>query len=531
MRKRFESTTEDEEADAAGEPEPSSTTPATARRRMRRKVDQPKPPPPLSPQQSPYPRTMGFSVLFLVLWTVSVMGCSSLLWRVQQQQQSFKIGEVVSSRALREVLPQAKENVNDASAYIVESFTRDNNNNGPTTGLKLVWLMSFPNSGTSYTSRLVREATRTMTATNYADEVIKIDSTNGQQQSQPVYVDQPMGPFWVPQDNFTAPQRYVLTKTHCGLRCTECPPELYAETTYSFKRKCAGTKYLPPFDGGSTTTTTTHRIAKYGHYPSFDRVEKAIHLVRDPFDNVVSRFHHLLTTRTMKKKYINQTMTTQQQQPHFPATKHGFLEYCLQIDGLFTWNEIKYAHFKNMPALRDLWLGSCGWIIVRTAGRVAAAAAAVVILSQHRLFPSSPSRVPKRTYRYGLPPPFLAVPCHAEFCKYIEWHNLAFHTTSDLELDTLVVHYEAYPEAGGAVLDFLQFNDRETVDHNDSQPMTTMLFPEFEHGKTYRDYFLPSERRIVQTAFAYMASKRTWSHLQQYFPGETEETTTTAATS
>jgi hypothetical protein len=73
-------------------------------------------------------------------------------------------------------------------------------------------------------------------------------------------------------------------------------------------------------------------------------------------------------------------------------------------------------------------------------------------------------------------------------------------------------------------------------DHNDeaTPPMTPttrlLLFPEFEHGKTYRDYFLPSERRIVQTAFAYMASKKTWSHLQQYFPDETKDETTTTTT-
>jgi hypothetical protein len=239
--------------------------------------------------------------------------------------------------------------------------------------------MSFPNSGTSYTSQLVREATQTMTATNYADEVAKIDHPVYQLQQhrpQPVFADQPEGPFWIPQDNFTAPKRYVLTKTHCGLRCTECPPEEYAETTYSFRRKCTGTKWLQfDNDGGKDGGNSTHR-AIYGHYPSLDRIEKAIHLIRDPFDNVVSRFHHLLSTTssstssssgsgsgsssnsgsTKTRMMMNQT---QQQQQQYPATKHGFLEYCLQIDGLFTRNEIKYAHFRNTPALRDLWLGMC----------------------------------------------------------------------------------------------------------------------------------------------------------------------------
>jgi hypothetical protein len=58
---------------------------------------------------------------------------------------------------------------------------------------KLVWLMSFPNSGTSYSSQLIRDATLTDSASNYADE-----TTFGQSGVMlPVYVDQPEGPFWI----------------------------------------------------------------------------------------------------------------------------------------------------------------------------------------------------------------------------------------------------------------------------------------------------------------------------------------------
>lgn len=37
-------------------------------------------------------------------------------------------------------------------------------------GLGVAWLMSFPNSGTSYTIHLIRETSNTTTATNYALE-------------------------------------------------------------------------------------------------------------------------------------------------------------------------------------------------------------------------------------------------------------------------------------------------------------------------------------------------------------------------
>lgn len=369
---------------------------------------------------------VGFSVLFLSLWTISILGISSLL----------NTSTVDSSRILR------LETSNEEPSSSTDEVTSSNvnllspNNGTAENGLQIAWLMSFPNSGTSYTSRLVREASRTMTATNYADEEYHVDSPQ-----EAVYPDQPMGPFWIHQENFGIPNRYVLTKTHCGLRCGECPPEEYAETTYSFRRKCAFTKWLDD-----------HKHAKYGNY-DFARVKKAVHLIRNPFDNVVSRFH-LLTAKKHNQQYA--------------ATKHGFLEYCLHIDGMFTRNEIKYAHFRNVHELRDLWLGTYG-----------------------------------TTHRRNLLMNCI-VPCHAEFCKYIEWHNLAFHTTNDMELDTLVVHYDAYPQAGETVLEFLE------LDHNGT-------FPEFQLGKTYKDFFQPSEQKIVEKAFEYMASTKTWSHVKKYF--------------
>jgi len=82
-------------------------------------------------------------------------------------------------------------------------------------GLKMAWLMSFPNSGTSFTSRLVRDATKTDSASNYADETLS--GQNGVR--LPVFDDQPEGPFWIkPEDSpeFTEPSQYILTKV-CAL--------------------------------------------------------------------------------------------------------------------------------------------------------------------------------------------------------------------------------------------------------------------------------------------------------------------------
>lgn len=79
-------------------------------------------------------------------------------------------------------------------------------------GRKLVWLMSFPNSGTSYTSRLIRDLTQTDSASNYADET----DAGRAGLKYPVFEDMPDGPFWInkPESelDYDEPTEYVLTK-------------------------------------------------------------------------------------------------------------------------------------------------------------------------------------------------------------------------------------------------------------------------------------------------------------------------------
>ena len=77
---------------------------------------------------------------------------------------------------------------------------------------KIAWLMSFPNSGTSYTSQLVRDTTFTVSASNYADETpLGLEGF-----LEPVYEDQIQGPFWIrPEDTpveYEEPTKYILTK-------------------------------------------------------------------------------------------------------------------------------------------------------------------------------------------------------------------------------------------------------------------------------------------------------------------------------
>ena len=89
-------------------------------------------------------------------------------------------------------------------------------------GPDIAWLMSFPNSGTSYTMRLVQAVSNTTAATNYAEECQQDASGR-----VATLFDSPSGPYLRQQVNdggMPLPKRYILTKTHCGGRCVHCIP-------------------------------------------------------------------------------------------------------------------------------------------------------------------------------------------------------------------------------------------------------------------------------------------------------------------
>jgi hypothetical protein len=122
---------------------------------------------------------------------------------------------------------------------------------------RIVLLMSFPNSGTSYTLLNMMAVTNISAATNYEQEV-------DYGLSVPVRPDFTASPFWLMP---TGPRpRLVLTKTHCN-------------PSSDFLNFQDGCRQVRPTNGGKSA---------YSLYP-FDVVAKAIHIVRNPFDNIVAR--------------------------------------------------------------------------------------------------------------------------------------------------------------------------------------------------------------------------------------------------
>jgi len=93
--------------------------------------------------------------------------------------------------------------------------------------LKVSWLMSFPNSGTSYTIGAAKDVSNFTMGTNYGKEKLDDDGLS-------MLVDDnfPHGPFRTTAHH-DLPKSFILTKTHCGGFCVRCGPSKLNEKKYS----------------------------------------------------------------------------------------------------------------------------------------------------------------------------------------------------------------------------------------------------------------------------------------------------------
>jgi len=248
-----------------------------------------------------------------------------------------------------------------------------NDSNAPS----LAWLMTFPDSGTTYTQKLIQQVTETTTANVYGT-VYALKNGNSlieQQSSIPVFNDRLSGPFKFSEYDLPKSPSHLLTKTHCGGYCTDCPPHRYIVNKLNFYQHCrTGVKLtIDPKTGKKTKE-------QLWHDPSL--VKKAVHLFRNPLDNVASRFRHVWK--------LGKTSEMEGVREKFSFDSEGFHAYCEYIDS-------KYA-----DAFAE-------W---NTEG--------VLELARK-------------------------VPCHTEFFKYIQFHNLGFRVTREiLEIPTLVINFEHF---------------------------------------------------------------------------------------
>ena len=299
----------------------------------------------------------------------------------------------------------------------------------------IAWLMSFPNSGTSFTMHLVGQASKCTVATNYGIEYqFQFD-----EYKEPVPLSNKSleGPFLLsPEKPLPPVDSFIMTKTHCGGYCTNCSPDMYIETKHSFKSKCA--------QGSMMDLNQQKILLEY----DFNDVERAIHLVRDPFNNIVSNFH------LDRNKNVKQGKTDWLKK--FPNNASGFKRWCRYLDNRYATEEVD-THFL-------------------------------------------PNFITKL---------YKDVPCHTLFYLFADWHNLSRQVTEDLNLPTLVIHYEDYEHnfesTVSSILDFLNLPRAQ-------DPI------EFISGKEYTEYFTLNERLAAKKLVHTISDDWTWNAVSKYFP-------------
>ena len=319
---------------------------------------------------------------------------------------------------------------------------------------KLAWLMSFPNSGTSYTSKLIRTITNASTATNYGA------STRDEYGcSRPIASNlKNTGPFW--QSNTykhlggNADGEYLLTKTHCGGYCNGCGPSQYFETAQSFAEACSTGKMSARCrtDNEAKSDKDEKRFVVV-QYDGSAMVERAVHLLRNPFDNVVSRFH--LKAKELDSRRNNKSNGVSEDSMHFDYTKEGFREWCKHIDASFVEEESGLTAFTKRKELLK------------------------------------------------------KIPCHADFIRYLLWHHYAERTQANLMLPTLILHYEDYfSNFNETVAELMTFLNIERIRNEPAL---------FESGKTYRDYFTIFEKKALKDLARSISTNETWGRIERYF--------------
>mmetsp|Transcript_37538 Transcript_37538/g.67607 ORF Transcript_37538/g.67607 Transcript_37538/m.67607 type:complete len:541 (-) Transcript_37538:185-1807(-) len=350
---------------------------------------------------------------------------------------------------------------------------------------KIAWLMSFPNSGTSFTSLLIRHASNATTATNYGMEShLGMDG-----KSVPVYDWSLGGPYWLhpphnreadddatnggdengKEDDYKSGTKLgksgtygtprtsssIMTKTHCGSRCAFCSPSTYLETSSSFLKQCLSGSRKVAINHDTRTASAKHdkkeQYEKQYHTYHPSLVEKAVHLIRNPFDNIVSRFHH------EQKEHKKKGQTTWTSRYSNDAT--GFKKWCADEDALYA-------------AAED----TADW---------------------------TPHGYPADLPRY-----FNGVSCHGEFLRYVQWHVLSIRAVELLDIPVLYVYYEEYSTdlkaATDRMLDFLSLEGVGTL-------------PYFDSNKDYAEYFTREERASASDFMRRVASDAGKELLERYW--------------
>lgn len=235
----------------------------------------------------------------------------------------------------------------------------------------------------------------------------------------------------------------ILTKTHCLGYCS-------AETcgsdamTQTVKNVLTVRSFKMGCLLGTRAVETKEGLVKELVTYNQTLVKKAIHIFRHPLDNIVARFH---LKYNVNAKAGNVEYTTK-----FPKNAIGFRRWCAVEDKSRALIESPFIDAKLRKAMEK-------------------------------------------------------IPCFNEFYRYIQWHNLAFATTQEMNIPTMLLNYQDYST------DFE--NTRDRVLNFLGLPRVGDGF-EFHSGKEYRSYYTPEEKLNIHAFIQEFASYETWKQLKVY---------------
>lgn len=152
--------------------------------------------------------------------------------------------------------------------------------------------MSYPTQGHEYLIDIIHAMTQRNTATNYGHVVEEASGkhTRNVYSSVQLFVERNNGPF-IFSNNLPLPVKtYIPVLSHCGGFCINCFPGRYVMTRDAFIKECVtGQRFEPSaYNDGKNGWGYTTDVQYWGGL-----IHKALHLVRNPFDVVESRFAYI----------------------------------------------------------------------------------------------------------------------------------------------------------------------------------------------------------------------------------------------
>jgi len=253
--------------------------------------------------------------------------------------------------------------------------------------------MSFPNSGSRFALTALEVATARTAASFYGKEYVGTDGISlKREQSVLAYEELSTGPFLTSNLTLQSSGK-LLTRTYCGGHCfSHCTCEEYDVSLEDFGGECALAE-----DADLTTDYLDESI-----------ISSSVVMLRDPLDNIVSRFH-----------YEHRLQSGDGSNPHFvrwekdyPKDHNGFREWCEFVDNVNQFTE-QQCFFDDLTLLQHM---------------------------DH-------------------------VPCHSEFYKYTHWYNNAFALLKERDVDIEFAYHEDFflrPEAHtNELLTFLGLDNTE----------------------------------------------------------------------